>query len=299
MAITHQHAASHNAMQQLIARYDSSLTPLLPEWDINPIYSEIDLLTLNKPLMIMQDMFYASLSSFSNSGSSGIHEDIIRWLTKEFNNLLAVSHQASASFIRARLPDRTPHEVAAKPVDQHQKAGTMHVKKQIVMCMRGSKSTGINERSKYIMVATCTATGFSWIHILVKGRNCIFASFGCMPALPICQEGISATFMQSFGPAQSFSIQRRITPFSVTSLYNHPLLSTSCSDSAALDKKRQRDILGFYIGLTQKRCIFLPSSAPSQIALVGSDNNTVRWDQRSLHDVRISLFLRKYIYNEK
>ena len=78
-----------------------------------------DLEAVTKPLKLMEDVFFASLSKISENQSSGIIEDVTESLASEFRNLLPASHETSASVTRKRSGKSETNEASWTPLSHN------------------------------------------------------------------------------------------------------------------------------------------------------------------------------------
>ncbi|ERF71275.1 hypothetical protein EPUS_05327 [Endocarpon pusillum Z07020] len=202
---------------------DSAQAISRPESAFEDIGSE----NLTKPLVLIEESFFAELSKMSNNQSSGISEDITEWVASEFRNSLAASYEASALGTRKRLKSKTD-EPSWTPLTQNRFLGAIMTQKAT------SFSTNIAQKLRSLQISskTCSLQDIPVGRLLIKlmvfasqgTSTTTTASFTFTPNDAICKKGVSATLLRAFDSLGSPTIARSITSFNIIPR-NHPIVT--------------------------------------------------------------------------
>ncbi|KAL9103886.1 MAG: hypothetical protein Q9163_001123 [Psora crenata] len=172
------------------------------------------------PLMLMEDFFFKILSQ-----SSGVvSKDIIDWVASEFSNLLAASHEASASSARKRSLKSKANEASWTPLSHKRFSGMMKTEEQGPFLDRVSREFYSLVSPNHYSTALAIPAGYLSIDLdafVWQGSSKVtIAIFTFLPEYEICKKGISATLVRTSDTARSPSIAR---DFTQSTLYRRTL----------------------------------------------------------------------------
>ena len=172
-----------------------------------------------QPLILLKDTFFMSLSKISDNRSSGISEDVIKWVASEFRNLLVASHEASASAIRKRSPRSKTKEASWTPLSDNRSSRVINTREaasysgEITQELRSRPTAG---KVFYIQTESMGSLSIKVVTGASHGSSKITtAAFTLTPAYGICQHGVSVTLVQTSYTGRSPSIARNIISFNV------------------------------------------------------------------------------------
>ena len=187
-------------------------------------FEAMDLEALTKPLMLMGDIFFTSLYQILNNQPSAINEENIEWVANEFRNILAASHEASASTIRKRLLKSKTNEASWTPSNRFSHAmGTRDVTSPLGKNAQELRALQILNKALVKETSVGCLSIKLVVHALQGSPLATTAAFTFTPAFEICKRGISATLVRAFDTVRGSNIARNITSFNVIPR-NHPVV---------------------------------------------------------------------------
>ena len=172
---------------------------------------------VTKPLMLVEDTFFRSLSEVSDDRSSGFREDNFEWVFDEFSNLLAASHEASASAIRKRPLRSKTNEASWTPLSSN--CSTRAISTPEAASSSGSDTQELLSVQKLSKMFRIISTGLLSIKLTTGASHgsskITTAAFTFIPAYEICKEGVSVTLGRTSVTVRNPSIARSIISFNV------------------------------------------------------------------------------------
>lgn len=190
-------------------------------------FKVIDLETVAKPLMLVEEVFLASLSELSASPCSDISGDITEWVASEFRNLLATSYEASALAIRNSIQMSMTNEASWTPLSNK----FLRPTKSQVSASSANESTGelhSRQPSNKASLLRRIPVGCLSIKLTVYGlqesSKVAIAAFTFTPALTISKKGFSAALLKTSSSVRSPKIARGIISFNVVP-YKCPIVT--------------------------------------------------------------------------
>ena len=179
----------------------------------------MNLEAVTKPLMLVDDIFFTGFSNISDYQSSGISEDIIEWVASEFRNLLAASHEASASFTRKLSLKSKMNEARWTPLSYNNFPRVMEMQEAASSLRKNTQELrSLKILSKAFHIQT-THMGILSIELLAypsQGSSRITtAAFTFTPAYAICKKGVEVQLLRTSDTVGSPTIARNIISFNV------------------------------------------------------------------------------------
>ena len=188
------------------------------------VFEAMDLETLIRPFMLMGDIFFTSIYEILNNQSSAINEENIEWVANEFRNILAASHEASASTIRKRLLKSKTNEASCTPSNRFSHAmGTRDATSLLGKNAQELRALQILNKALVKKMSVGCLSIKLVIHALQGSPLATTVAFTFTPAFEICERGISATLVRAFDTVRGSSIARNITSFNIIP-WDHPVV---------------------------------------------------------------------------